>query len=281
MFALLWQLPVFHSIEAPTRYFAPLVIFIIAVSAGSIFSVQEKFNTRFLKVLFVLALIFTTADLFFTNNTQGTSFPQPVPAYAKQAEFFAVKNSGAGQLVSPYIPKNMFLIRSWEWTLPSQYQLMLENIGKVNWYGNIHLKESATPKYYIEWNGQESFDRDNFSWRLNSNYKGEIYFLNNPNNKAEFQYFSPNTLIAKVNILEPDTLIINQNYDKYWRSNIAKPINYNGILAVNLNQRGEYEAKFIFVPLSFYLGLNVSLITLVFLICYFTKHNKNNPSVKA
>ena len=172
----------------------------------------------------------------------------------------------------------MFLIRSWEWTLPSQYELMLSNIGKINWHGNIHLKESAKPKYYIAWNGNESFGPDNFTWHLNPDYKGEIYFLNNFHNKAEFRYFSPNTIVAEVNIFKPDTLIINQNYDKSWRSNIDKPINYNGLLALNLEKSGEYAVKFIYVPLSFYLGLNVSLIALIFIICYLGGGaHKNQP----
>jgi len=275
LFAILWQLPVFHSIEAPTRYFVPIVVFIIAVSAGRFVSEASQFfqdhgsiKYRTVPVFFALVLIFTTWDLFISNSTKEVSFPEAVPKYSQQTQFFSVKNSKAGDKVSPLIARNMFLIRSWEWTLPSQYELMLQNIGKINWQGNIHLKESARPKYYIAWNGKESFGPDNFTWQINPDYKGEIYFLNNSHNKAEFQYFSPNTIVAEVNIIEPDTLIINQNYDKSWRSNIAKPIDFNGLLSVNLEEKGVYLIKFIYVPWSVYLGLNVSLITLIFIICY-------------
>jgi hypothetical protein len=277
LFATLWQFPVFHSIEAPTRYFAPLIVFIIAVSAGQIFLIQERFKKKFITLIFVLVLAFTACDLFFTNSTKEVSFPEAVPKYSKQAQFFSVKNSKAGDKVSPLIAKDMFSIRSWEWTMPSQYELMLRNIGKINWYGNIHLEEYAIPKFYIDWNGSVSFNPDNYTWHLNPDYRGEIYFLNSRNNKAEFSYFSPNSIVAEVKVLEPDTLILNQNYDKYWRSNIAKPVNYNGLLAINLTEEGEYPVKFIYVPLSFYLGLNVSLITFMFIIGYLRKDNGDAP----
>jgi len=266
LFRLLWQLPVFHSIEAPTRYFIPLVIFIIALTSGQIFLIHQKIKLKSVTLIFICVLIFTTVDLFLTNGTNEDSFPVSTPKYIKQTSFFSARNSKAGNKVSPLIAKKMFLIRSWEWTRPTQYELMLQNIGKINWYGNIHLGEYTIPKYYIDWNGIDSFDSQNYTWYPNPEYKGEIYFLNNPNNKAEFKLFSPNKIIAKVSLLESDTLIINQNYDKYWRSDLGKPISHYGLLALNLDKKGDYEVKFSYVPLSFYLGLVVSLITLTYII---------------
>lgn len=271
LFRLLWQLPLFHSIEAPTRYFVSLVIFIIALTSGSVFLIRQKLKAKFITLVFILVTIFTTLDLFLTNSADEESFPLPVPKYNKQPYFFSVKNSRAGSRVSPLIPKRMFLTRSWEWTRPAQYELLLQNIGKINAYVNIHLSEYATPKYYIDWNGVDSFEAKNYIWHLNPDYKGEIYFLNKPNNKAEFQIFSPNKIIAKVTVFEPDTLIINQNYDKYWKSDLYTPRSYNGLLAVNLDKKGDYPVKFVYVPLSFYLGLGVSLITLLSIIYYLRK----------
>lgn len=266
LFRLLWRLPVFNAIEAPARYFAPLAIFIIALTSGQFFLIREKIKPKFITLIFILAVIFTTADLFLTNGTNKESFPVSIPKYTKQTPFFQVKNLRPGKKVSPLLPKRMFLARSWEWTMPTQYELLLQNIGKINAYTNIHLGEYATPKYYIDWNGVASFAPENYIWRLNPDYKGEVYFLNNPDNKAEFKLFSPNKIVAKVNLLEPDMLIINQNYDKYFRSDSGKPISHNGLLAINLQRKGAYEVKFNYVPLSFYLGLGMSLITLLYMI---------------
>lgn len=271
LFRLFWLLPVFHSIEAPTRYFVPVIIFIIALTSGSIFLIQQKLKTKFITPTLILITIFTVADLFLTNSTTEESFPLAIPKYTEQKYFFPVRNSRPGDKVSPLIPKEMFLTRSWEWTRPTQYELMLQNIGKINWYGNIHLGEYVIPKYYIDWNGVNSPDLKNYAWYLNPGYKGEIYFLNNPNNKAELQYFSPNKIIAKVSLLEPDTLIINQNYDKSWKSNLRVAKSYDGLLAIDLDKKGNYLVKFIYVPLSFYLGLGGSLITLIFVIFYLRK----------
>lgn len=63
-------------------------------------------------------------------------------------------------------------------------------------------------------------------------------------------------------------LIINQNYDKSWRSDSAKPLSRNGLLAVNLDKTGEYLVSFNYVPISFYAGLGVSMVTLVLMIYY-------------
>lgn len=96
---------------------------------------------------------------------------------------------------------------------------------------------------------------------------GELYFLNNPANQAEFQYFSPNKLIVKVDLKVPDTLIINQNYNKYWRCAIM-PINHNNFLAFKLDKIGLYPIELNYLPLSFYAGLGISLLTLAAILYY-------------
>ncbi len=266
LFKLLWQLPIFHSIESPSRYFIPLVIFIVALIAGRLplFGTKKKFITPIL----ILLVAISTIDLFYTNGSKEESFPLAVPQYTKQQSFFSVKNSNPANNVSSLVPRRIFMTRAWEWAWPTQYELILTNIGKINAYTNIHLGEYAKPKYYIDWNTEESFDPKNYTWRLNPDYKGEIYFLNNPNNKAEFQYFSPNKLIAKVTVSEPDTLVINQNYDKYWKSSPSKPIAHNNLLALKLDKTGEYLINFNYVPVSFYVGLGVSIFTLLMILCY-------------
>lgn len=210
-------------------------------------------------------------DLYWTNHPRQDIYPVKAPQYKRQESFFQVKNLMPNDSIPGAGLATIRTRHSWELTRPTQYELLLQNIGKINAYTIIHLGEYATPKYYIEWNGVDSLDPKNYAWHPNPDYKGEIYFLNHPQNKAEFQYFSPNKLIAKVSVRQPDTLIVNQNYDKYWRSNLAKPFGHNGLLAINLNKRGEYLVKFNYVPISFYAGLGVSLVTLVFIIYYLIK----------
>jgi hypothetical protein len=274
LFRLLWQFPIFHSIDSPSRYFSPLIIFIISLVAGSIFCIQQKPKNKVLNFIFISLIIFVGLDLFFTNGSKEESSPFSVPEYQKQLSFYSAKNHKVMDVTDYPVSGNAFLMRMWEMARPTQYELMLQNIGKVNWYGNIHLGEYAVPKYYIDWNGVNTFDSTNYDWRINLDYKGEIYFLDNPKNKAEFQYFSPNKIVANVDVIEPDTLIINQNYDKYWKSDLFKPINHSGLLAVNLNKKGNYLVNLSYVPLSFYLGLVTSLSALGFIIYNLRKTTK-------
>lgn len=256
IFQYLWQLPLFHSIEAPTRYFVSLVLFLIALYAGKVFSIADRIKNRFIVFVFAGVIVFTVVDLLRINTVREDTFSVPVPFAGAQPAFFPVRNSAPGGAASPLIPKKMFLTRSWEWTRPTQYELMLQNIGKINWYGNIHLGEYAVPKYFIQ---------EDLSLRPNPGYRGEAYFLNDPKNTARLHYFSPNKIVVNVRIEEPDILIINQNYDKYWASDKGKPSDANGLLGLPLKE-GEYLVTFAYIPVSFYVGLVLSIITAVGMI---------------
>lgn len=279
LFSPLSKLPLFHSIEAPTRYFISYVTFILALVSGSFFLIQQRFKVRYLASALILCVGFVGTDLFFTNSTKEISFPAKIPKYDRQKNFFSVRNLEPGNEVSSLIPSKMYQTRSWEWTFPTQYELMLQNIGKINAYVNIHLRESSAPKYLINWNGVHSLEPKNFIWRLNPDYRGEIYFLNHSANTAAFRDFSANRLAVKVSVVEPDTLIINQNYDKSWRVNPGRLRDANGLLAVDLDKPGEYFVQLAYIPVSFILGLAVSLATLTGLIFYLFsrsfKHEKN------
>ena len=279
LFSFLWRLPLFNSIEAPTRYFVSYVTFILALSSGSFFLIQQRLKIPYLASALILCVGFVGTDLFFTNTAKEISFPAEIPKYVRQKDFFSVRNLKHGHEVSHLIPSKMYQTRSWEWTLPSQYELMLQNIGKINAYVNIHLREASVPKYLVGWKGVRSLESKNFTWHLNPDYRGEIYFLNNPGNQAAFHIFSANRLVVKVSVAEPDTLIINQNYDKSWRSNQGRPKNHLGLLAMDLDQKGVYLASFTYVPASFILGLAVSLATLTGMFLYLirghSRHEKD------
>ena len=58
---------------------------------------------------------------------------------------------------------------------------------------------------------------------------------------------------------------------KKYITNLGRSISRGGLLAINLDKKGDYLVKFTYVPISFYTGLVVSLITLIFMIYYFRK----------
>ncbi len=267
-FRFLQPLPLFNSIEAPARYFAPLIILCVALAAGQIFSVLDRFKSRWASFLVVALLALTAVDLAVTNSAEQDPFLVPVAPVSHSGPFFQVKNASPARNVSPLIPKRMFLTRTWEWTRPTQYELMRQNIGKINWYGNIHRGEYAAPKYFIDWNGIDSSSPGNYTWRLNPAYRGEIYFLRDAANQATFLSFTPLRMDILAQVTHPDTLVINQNFDKYWISSLARPLNKDGLLSLAFERPGSYRVRLTYVPWPFYFGALVSVLTLFSLLYY-------------
>lgn len=259
VFRFLHSLPLFSSMEAPSRYFSPLVIFLVAVASGEAFFLARGLRPRLAASAGILLLVLTAADLAWINGTRDVSFPVPAPAVAAGKDFYAVKNIAATGKVSPLIPREMFETRSWEWTRPSQYELMLENTGKINAYVNIHLGEFAAPKFFVEWNGIEDVAAENYARVPNPEYRGEAYFLAGEKNSAVIRTFAPSAILVDVEVGIPDVLVVNQNYDKYWRADAGPVMNHNGLLAVRLDRTGARMVRFSYVPRTFYLGLLISL----------------------
>ncbi len=259
-FKFLHYLPVFNSIESPARYFSPLLIFCVAVCSGYFFSISGNTNSRFLKGVLALAVSVVTLDLFFSGIHSNQAFSQTIPVYQKQKDFYQVKNLKAGTEVGTFIPAEIYRIRSWEWTRPTQYELMLQNIGKINAYTNLHLKIGAVPRYYVSWDGRESMDPLSYRFLPNPEYKGELYFINDSvSNFAQFLTLTPNKLTLRIKLGSADTLVINQNYHRYWRSSLGRVFAYEGLLAIHLDKPGDYTLKLTYVPVSFYVGLAVSV----------------------
>lgn len=272
VFRFLQSLPLFSSIEAPSRYFSPLIIFLVAMAGGEAFFLAQRIRWQpVANVAGVLLLVFTASDLCWVNGTREISFSVPVPAVSANKDFYAVKNSAPMGKISPRIPKAMFETRIWEWTRPSQYELMLENIGKINWYGNIHLEESAAPKFYVVWNGAETVDSANHFMQPNPEYRGEAYFPQSAANTAAIKEIGPNAIRVEADVKDPGLLVINQNFDKSWRSDRGPVVAHNGLLAVQLDRRGPQTINFSYLPLSFCLGLVVSLGALGAMIYAFRK----------
>jgi len=271
LFGLLRNLPVFNSIETPARYFMPLVIFALAVTGGYFFSVAERLAHRTVKAILILAVFVVALDLFLAGAPQSRPFTHEVPAYQRQKRFFTVKNIEPGKEVSNVVPPEVYRIRSWEWTRPTQYELMLQNIGKANAYTNLHLKDSVVPRYYVSWDGSASIDPANYVFLPNQAYRGEAYFMRGEKNTVEFVSFTPNKLVVRCEVKTSDILVVNQNYHRWWRSDIGRPFSHNGLLALGVDRAGSHTISFRYVPVTFYAGLAVSLCALCCLLYWLKK----------
>lgn len=268
IFKLLWKLPFFHSLDRPVRYFFPIAVFIIALASGRLFFFFEKMNRPKLSALvFSPVILFVTLDLLAVNGIWHTDvFPLAVPRADSRSVFSQAKNLHPNRDFYPQALRRrpVYAQRSWELTRPTQYELMLSNIGKVNSYVNIHLGEYAVPKYFVD--ADEEKGRrglNDYELRLNPAYRAEAYFLDSRRNSASLELISPNRIVLNVSVAEPDRLIINQNYDKYWMADKGVVGGSFGLLSVRLKEPGSYKIQLSYVPVSFYSGLAASIAAVV------------------
>ncbi len=280
IFRILNKVPGFGAMQKPAKYFIPIVTFIIALGSGRAFFLIDRLKYRKIvaAVFFFVALAGVT-DLYLVNRPKKDIYDIPQPAYAKNSDFFQVKNVSAfdvSSLPGRVIPRQ----HAWELTFPTQYELQLQNIGKINAFTNIHIGEHAVPKYYVLWNGSTSMRPDNYSWIPNPSYRGEAYFVNDAKNIARFSYPAPNKFVVDALVVRPDRLVINQNFDRYWRSSYGKPVPHNGLISIFLTRPGMHRIILTYVPDPLYMGIGFSIVGLLLMAYYFLKevrgrmHNK-------
>ena len=77
--------------------------------------------------------------------------------------------------------------------------------------------------------------------------------------------FSPQRLKFELSVKRPDILVINQNYDRYWRSSRGEVVEVDGLLALRLTESGEYEVSLVYLPSWLYLGLAISTLSITVL----------------
>jgi len=265
-----------HTIRVDI-YFAFFIAFLLCLAAGyAIKNIRFSSRHKTWTILAILMLVINTWDLFLNN----TAFHKLV--------FY--KNIKAPKIINTDFAQSLIIDGGSELDGFLQYELMKSNIGSSDWHTHNDLPDYTTPKYFIE--GQFSqqfvfnhinidektfFDSLNFNsniarnseiynfldWEfsLNPEYKGELYFLNEIDlNKASYDKFTPNKIVINAFVSKPDLLIINQNYDKYWKVDGGTLLSHKGLLAVQVDKPGRYKFTLTYVPMSFIIGLIISIL---------------------
>ena len=136
-------------------------------------------------------------------------------------------------------------------TLMYDYPNFLRNEGKINAYIGNPTDVYAIPK--------ES-----------ETYKGEVY-LQNTRGKASYAYWSPNKLIVNINVSDRSLVVINQNYDKGWKTkNNRKVESFNGLISTRVYTEDK-QITFYYLPWSFVVGLIISLAAIGAVILWWFK----------
>ena len=294
IFRLIWHIhPVVHGIWRLTKYFSFFIVFLIPIIAGRLFSVPHKIfkKTRWLTLSGVILIFVCACDMYMANRIYYLTeiSYDPVQRFNPQSKFFQIK------IEERYRDDNATDIRA----LRPIWNLLRQNIGIVNLSSlvNMPIAEAAIPKFILDttlvpYKVSEKtaipvyeLDKNIYSGIFenrgdllpdkykNPAYKGEVFFLSS-SNKATLKYFSPNKIYIEVEMESPDTLIINQNYHKNWRSVKGKIANYNGLLGIMLEEKGRFLIKLNYVPLSFYIGVAISVAALICCAGYLFLHRK-------
>ena len=134
------------------------------------------------------------------------------------------------------------------------YPNFLKNEGKVNAYIEITTKVYAVP-------------------RESENYKGEVY-LQNTNGEVSYAYWSPNKLVVNVNISDEGYVVVNQNYDKGWKTKNGRKVeSFNGLISTKVYPEDK-QITFYYLPWSFVVGFMISLLSITGIVIWWWRSKR-------
>jgi len=242
-------IPLYNLVIKLNKYIPPIILFFFCIISGNFLNkIYLKIKNKKLLISLITLLVLSSIFWQFYSNigTQSNLFIYPKQKVNLKNNFYQTR----------IITTSRVNIE----TSKNQYYNIRKGIGTINWYSSIILDENTIPKYFVY---------KNSSLMENQKYLGEVYFINRKN-KAYMKYFSPNKMIIDVKISKPDTLIINQNYNKYWKTDCGKLFDKGGLLAIEMDTQCK-SVKIWFTPVLFFIGLGISLVTLVIYIIFIIK----------
>ncbi len=252
LFALLYRLPLFGAFHMPGKYFASPVAFTLALFGGLSLA---GWKGNILKTLLAAsalgaALLMLRTAVSYHENL----FTEPPPESRRSAPSFhhvLTYESAPGEEGPP--SGQVSSIRGGRGSR-AQYELALAGLGRINWYGVIELPENAAPA--------ELWDlRTGKRWP-NPAYRGEVFFLEKENRAAP-RSFASNRIEVEADLVRPGVLVVNQNAYRHWRASTGTIVRDLPLLATRLTRLGRYRVIFEYRPWPFYLGLFISLASLL------------------
>lgn len=281
LYRVLWFLrPFGHTMFRLDKYFGFFIPFCISLIGGSFFWVF-KGKGKLIQLSALMIIIFSAGNMYWHNRMIFRDIIyEKRPEFKEYNFFFQVEVKKVEVERKRPNFSEIKDIRSYQ----PFWILLQQNIGVTdfNWKEGIKIKEYAIPKYTLDtWlqegecvyvKGYEDISNYNeidlvSTGRINPSYKAEAFFTNDKN-EARITRFSPNIIDINFRLNNPDKLIINQNYHKSWKTNKGKVIDCQGLLGVELTDKGSSSLRLSYVPLDFFAGLFISLSTFFGLIGY-------------
>ncbi len=242
----LWKVPIFSAVYRPYKYFSFEIAFTFAIVSGQFFWILAKIRPRLIGHIIAVILIIVGVWFLYPKmakiQKETYIFDLPAEYQTKSDEFYNIQGKD--------------IVRNRKEPLESlTYTNLIRNIGTIDWHTGIPIDENAVPKFFIDVNGTRV---------PNPDYHGEVYFLDSTNMAQA--YFRPNSIIIQVSLQKPDTLIMNQNYHRDWNTDKGRLFEKDGLLALELDEIGTYNITLRYISQSFFIGLTVSTLSILFLI---------------
>jgi hypothetical protein len=260
---LLWNLPIFESIYRPDKYFSFQIVLTIAIVSGRSFSLLGKLPFRWMEWLVAFLVIVLSVGVLYpkAQSIHRRSFTRDLPTVAErwpERGFFQVQ--GISLIRHRRNPPRSLA-----------YLNLQQNIGTIDWYTAIPIGEDTVPKYLV---GPENVIVPN------TGYRGEAYF-DEPKGAGSITatpVFLPNSIAVPVEVRSPGILMINQNFHPDWHVDRGELFGRDGRLAVQLHEPGTYVVRLRYHPRSFYVGLAITISTIVGLVwvCWTYKTGRLN-----
>ena len=242
--------PVWNMVSSASRSII-IFIFCLAIIDGltlqklcQLFQKKIKYKQKIKFVIFLI-VFFVVFDLILVNGqVLKDAFIIPPLNIAPNEEFY--------QSIKHYKYSNL--------TLMYDYPNFLRNEGKIIAYFEIPTKYYAVP-------------------RESEGYKGEVY-LQNVKEKASYAYWSPNKLMVNVNVSDVGYVVINQNYDKGWKTkNNRKVESFNGLISTKVYPEDK-QITFYYLPWSFVVGAIISLTSVIVIFTWWWKSIRTKNTIK-
>lgn len=226
LWALLHRLPVYRSLQVPSRFLA-CVLFCLALFAGLGLSELERaagapWRRRLAAVLLLTVLLDLLA---VTRPIVAGAFPIPPLPAVRAAEF---RQDGSGFEALRAAGSNS-----------AMYPALLANRGVIDAYSIVSVPRGAVKDA-----------RD-------PGYRGEAY-LAGAGGRARLVRFSPNEVVVAVEADREDVLVLNQNHHRGWRVEAdgrrSPALSRDGLLAAPVRS-GARTVVFRYRPGSLLAGL--------------------------
>ncbi len=236
-------LPGFSMISVPAKYFDFYIILFVALMAGHAIDRIARLR-RGARVAVAAALLALLPYEFMANQPLLESiFTEPLPKITDRAVRF-------------YQVRGIRMKTTGRRTLHSNnYYNVRRRVGTIDQFTAIPLPAHAEPKFFVD--PEDKLHR-------NDRYRGEVFVAQGDAKVARYR-LTPNRIDIELRGPGPASVVVNQNYDRYWRASAGKVVPRDGLLAVEL-PAGARSVTLTYLPTPFYWGLAVAGLGLALLV---------------